>query len=55
MADLTEMILLLGLVSLVFFLLAGAALELEALPAVGWLGAAYVAARVTWFDHKFSK
>lgn len=31
---------------LVFFLLAGAALELEALPAVGWLGAAYVVARV---------
>ncbi|MDZ7811451.1 MAG: cation:proton antiporter [Arhodomonas sp.] len=31
---------------LVFFLLAGAALELEALPAVGWLGAAYVLARI---------
>ena len=31
---------------LVFFLLAGAALELEALPAVGWLGAAYVFARI---------
>ena len=31
---------------LVFFLLAGAALELKALTAVGWLGAAYVLARV---------
>lgn len=31
---------------LVFFLLAGAALELEVLPAVGWLGAAYVLARI---------
>ncbi len=31
---------------LVFFLLAGAALELEALPAVGWLGAGYIVARV---------
>jgi len=31
---------------LVFFLLAGAALELEALPAVGFLGAAYVVARI---------
>lgn len=31
---------------LVFFLLAGAALELDALPAVGWLGAAYIVARV---------
>ncbi|MGM0632084.1 MAG: cation:proton antiporter [Pseudomonadota bacterium] len=31
---------------LVFFVLAGAALELEALPAVGWLGAAYVVARI---------
>lgn len=31
---------------LVFFLLAGAALELEALPAVGWLGAGYVIARI---------
>jgi len=31
---------------LVFFLLAGAALELEALAAVGWLGATYVFSRV---------
>lgn len=31
---------------LVFFLLAGAALELEALAAVGWLGATYVVSRV---------
>lgn len=31
---------------LVFFLLAGAALELGALAAVGWLGAAYIVARI---------